>query len=143
MIHDKKTNKVVVLDKEKKKGWEGLTFPGGHLEMGESIYESCLREVFEETGLRVTNLDLKGLVHWESSEEDLKEVGFLYYTDRFEGDLIESCHEGSLSWMDLEEFIGRKDKSDSMDQMLRVYLDDHINEAMAYVTDKELNFKFY
>ena len=28
-ISDKETGKVVVLDKVKREGWEGLTFPGG------------------------------------------------------------------------------------------------------------------
>lgn len=144
MIHDKDTNKVVVLDKEKKKGWEGMTFPGGHVEMGESIYDSCLREVYEETGLKVDKLVLKGLVHWESPHKDLKEIGLLYYSSDFSGTLIESCHEGRLFWMDLEAFIDQEGKSDSMDDMLKIYLDQDLSEAMAMVReDGTLDFKYY
>ena len=33
--------------------WPGVTFPGGHVESGESFAASVIREVFEETGLRL------------------------------------------------------------------------------------------
>ncbi|MDO4605227.1 MAG: NUDIX domain-containing protein, partial [Helcococcus sp.] len=55
---------VVVLDKNKKIGWEGLTFPGGKLEPNESIYESTIREAKEETNLDIKNLEFNGIIHW-------------------------------------------------------------------------------
>ena len=64
MIYDRENDKILVLDKVKKHGWEGLTFVGGHVEEGEVLYDSCVREVFEETGLTVKNLKLKGTVSW-------------------------------------------------------------------------------
>jgi 8-oxo-dGTP diphosphatase len=42
----------------KRKGTHGATMwapPGGHLEFGESFEECAIREVFEETGLNVSN----------------------------------------------------------------------------------------
>lgn len=36
--------------------WSGLTFPGGHVEPGETVVASVIREVQEETGLSVSNL---------------------------------------------------------------------------------------
>ena len=32
--------------------WPGITFPGGHVERGESFTDSVIREVYEETGVR-------------------------------------------------------------------------------------------
>ena len=35
MVRIIKDNEVLILDKKKKYGWEGLTFPGGKVEPGE------------------------------------------------------------------------------------------------------------
>ena len=51
MVYDDAGN-VLVQDKVDKK-WSGLTFPGGHIEKGESFVDSVIREVYEETGLTI------------------------------------------------------------------------------------------
>lgn len=45
--------------------------PGGGLEPGESARAGAVREVFEETGLRLTEDDLAGPVHSETAEFSL------------------------------------------------------------------------
>lgn len=47
-IIDEKNKKVLV--QERKKTWPGLAFPGGHVEKGEAIVPSTIREIKEETG---------------------------------------------------------------------------------------------
>ena len=47
-----------------KKDWPGLTFPGGHVEDEELITDAVVREMKEETGLEVSNLEPKGYIEW-------------------------------------------------------------------------------
>lgn len=55
--------RILVQDRNSIK-WSGITFPGGHVEQGESIVASVIREVKEETGLTVSHLELCGFQNW-------------------------------------------------------------------------------
>ena len=118
-IYDEKTGKVLVLDKVKKYGWEGLTFPGGRVEIGESFENSVIREAKEETNLDIKNPKLVGIITWISNTG--KDVGLLYQTSDFSGDLVKYNREGKLSWMDYEDFKKIPNKSMSMDKILGIY----------------------
>lgn len=118
-IYNEKTGQVLILDKVKKEGWEGLTFPGGKVEEGESFEDSVIREAKEETNLDISNPKLVGIITWLS--DDRKDVGLLYQTSDFEGDLQVDNREGKLSWMDYGEFKNIPNKSMSMDKILGIY----------------------
>ncbi|WP_100064951.1 8-oxo-dGTP diphosphatase [Miniphocaeibacter massiliensis] len=137
MIHNLETNKVLVLDKIKKEGWEGLTFPGGHVEKIESLTDSCVREIKEETNLCINNLELKGSIQWYNLDNDERILGLLYYTNTFSGKLIENNKEGRLSWENLDEFIEMKDKSNSMDDIMKIYMGKY-KEVIGYYRESEL-----
>lgn len=122
-IYNKNTGQVLVLDKVKKYGWEGLTFPGGKVEEGESFEDSVIREAKEETNLDIKNPKLVGIITWLTDER--KDVGLLYETSNFEGDLVEDNREGKLSWMDYEEFKNIPEKSMSMDHILKIYEEEY------------------
>ena len=71
MIEDTATGRILVQHRLAKPTtpWCGLTFPGGHVEAGESISASIVREIREETGLTVSNLRMCGVVEWEVPEK--------------------------------------------------------------------------
>ena len=131
MIYDRENDTILILDKVKKHGWEGLTFVGGHVEDGEVLYDSCVREVFEETGLTVKNLKLKGTVSWIDEIKAKRELGFLYYTEDFSGELIENNVEGTLSWFGIDEFRNANGKSYSIDKILDLFLNDDYSELIV------------
>lgn len=54
MIRDGKGN-VLVQNKVNHPSWHGWNFPGGHVEKGECITPSVIREMREETGLPTTS----------------------------------------------------------------------------------------
>ena len=54
MICDGKGN-VLVQDKKNHPTWHGWNFPGGHVEKGEFVTPSVIREIKEETGLVIEN----------------------------------------------------------------------------------------
>lgn len=59
MVEDGKGN--VLVQNRLDPNWSGIVYPGGHVEAGESITASVVREVREETGLTVQNPTLCGV----------------------------------------------------------------------------------
>ena len=97
MVEDPETGKVLVQKRIKK--YCGIAFPGGHVEDGESIYDSAVREIFEETGLTISNLTACGYIHWNHANGD-KYFTYFYKTTQFSGELIGETEEGPVFWVD-------------------------------------------
>lgn len=129
MVYDRETKRAVV--QKRVKYWTGCTFPGGHVEKGESFSESAKREVFEETGLTVDNLKLCGTVDWCHKKTGVRYIVFLYKTDTFSGKLIEETEEGPVFWADIDE-IPKMELSPNFGEYLKVFLDDEKQEFFAY-----------
>ena len=77
--------------------WIGV---GGHIEENESPDECILREVKEETGLTLHNLQPRGLVTFVSDVYE-GEWMHLFTATEFSGQLCE-CNEGTLAWIEKE-----------------------------------------
>ena len=136
MIKINRGNDVLVLDKVKKYGWEGLTFPGGHVEKIESITDSVIREAKEETNLDVENIRYIGMISWYDMDNNDRIVGFLYETDDFSGELVKENVEGTLEFIDYEELKNMDGHSDSMDEIFAIY-DGKYSEIVLYYEDNK------
>ena len=80
--------------------WIGV---GGHFLDGESPDDCLLREVFEETGLRLTSYRCRGIVTFVPDDGEC-ELMHLYTADGFEGTLTD-CDEGVLRWVNKEDVL--------------------------------------
>ena len=124
-------DRVLVIDR-KKEDWPGITFPGGHVEAGESFTEAVIREVKEETGLRIASSQMCGMKDWV--EDDIRYVVLFYKTEKFEGDLIYS-EEGEVWWENLKE-LPNLDLSLDMEDMLRIFLEEDLSEFSTTKMEK-------
>ena len=129
MVYDDAGN-VLALDKVSK-SYSGTTFPGGHVEPGETFQESVIREIREETGLTIRNPRLTGIYHWMA--DDVRNVGLLYKTNEFEGELI-SSEEGQVYWISGEEFL-KKPLAAGMEQVWQMMHDDTAMECLQIITE--------
>ena len=136
MIKINRGNDVLVLDKVKKYGWEGLTFPGGHVEKIESITESVIREAKEETNLDIENIKYVGMISWYDIDNNDRIVGFLYETNDFSGELIKENVEGTLEFIDYEDLKNMDGHSDSMGEIFAIY-DGKYSEIVLYYEDNK------
>ena len=68
---------------------------------GESFVDAAVREMREETGLEVSNLELCGVKDW-TLEDGTRYLVFLYRTHTFRGEL-QSSEEGEERWVPFGE----------------------------------------
>lgn len=76
---------------------------GGHVERGENILAAAKRELLEETGLSVQNLQCCGTIVIDASD-DKGILIFIFRGEYESGDLV-SSEEGSLMWVRQDQII--------------------------------------
>ena len=127
MVCDGKGN-VLVQNKKGDRTWHGWNFPGGHVEQGEFVTPSVIREVREETGLTIENPKLCGIKEFHKEQDGKRFIVFLYVATRFSGEL-RSSDEGDVFWYPLSELKQSKELADGFSEMLPVFTSDEISEV--------------
>lgn len=97
----KEDHSFLVIDRLKK-DWPGINFPGGHIEPNESVEESVIREMKEETGLNVHSLEFVTYYEWNMIEEGVRHLCLLFRSKDFDGTL-ESSSEGKVFFIKKDE----------------------------------------
>lgn len=73
--------------------WNGV---GGHIELGESPRQAVIREVFEETGYRLSDPKFAGLLSWDGFE--IAPGSITIFTDQVSRRDFVQNEEGDLAW---------------------------------------------
>ncbi len=81
-----------------KNDWPGINFPGGHVEDEESVEKGAIREIYEETGLIIDELEEVGHIEWNLPEEKIRHLCILFRTRHYKGEIKES-EEGPIFWI--------------------------------------------
>jgi 8-oxo-dGTP diphosphatase len=106
LCYIERDNKYLMLHRTKKENdlnegkWIGV---GGKFEKDETPEECLLREVKEETGLILTNYQLRAVITFKSNEWET-EYMYLFTANEFSGELI-SCNEGDLEWVNKNQIL--------------------------------------
>jgi 8-oxo-dGTP diphosphatase len=81
---------------------------GGHVEPDEDVLTGARREVFEESGLAVTDLELRGTIMWTSFGAKRRDyLCFVFRADAFTGTPHDGNEEGTLEWVPLSDLASR------------------------------------
>ena len=126
-------NKVLMQDRVGK-SWAGYTFPGGHIEAGESVVDAVVREMREETGLTVLDPRICGVKQFPLKDGDYaggRYIVFLFEATKYSGELI-SSDEGEMHWVDISE-IGGLPTVDDFGELMEVMSGKDLSEFMYVV----------
>lgn len=131
-------DKILVLNKtgEYDQEYVGLTFPGGHIEREESLIDSVIREVNEETGLVIDDVVLCGVKHFPTEEG--RYIVFFFKTSTFSGTL-KSSREGEVFWINKDELTNYKLSVD-FEEMVSIFLGEK-SEFYYYLEGQEWKHK--
>ena len=115
----------ILVQDRRNPNWPGITFPGGHVEHGESFCGSVIREVQEETGLVIENPVLCGVKQFQT-RDDARYVVLFYKANRFSGTLT-SSDEGPVFWIPRKDLETYPLADDFLD-MVRVFETETLSE---------------
>lgn len=126
-------NKVLMQDRVGK-SWAGYTFPGGHIETGESVVDAVVREMREETGLTLLDPRICGVKQFPLKDGDYaggRYIVFLFEATKYSGELI-SSDEGEMHWVDISEIDGLP-TVDDFGELMEVMSGKDLSEFMYVV----------
>lgn len=103
MIYLLRGDEILFLERRKendKVHKQGMHIPmGGKVEKGESIEDCIKREAFEESGIKVNSVDLRGVIYFREFGDYADDwIDYIFVSDDFEGE-AKNGNEGNFMWV--------------------------------------------
>lgn len=109
---------------------------GGKLEVGESPEDCAVREIYEETGLVVEDMTLKGIITFPNFTPGHDWYTYVFKVTAFSGELVEDCIEGTLEWVPYDQVL-HKPTWEGDYEMFKWILDDVPFFSAKFTYEKE------
>lgn len=107
LVYVQKDKQTLMLHRVKKQQdihegkWNGLW---GKLEQGESPEEGVVREIQEEVGLEVLDMQFKGLLTAPFFDGKQDWIVYIYLVNSFRGE-VQECNEWEVEWIDNDKLL--------------------------------------
>lgn len=95
-------NQVLLIRRARPPYQGTCTIPGGHKCHGESLRQACAREMAEETGFQVANLEFAGFLEIEFPGDPRDFLSFYFVSRDFTGTMTAGS-EGEIFWADVDQ----------------------------------------
>jgi 8-oxo-dGTP diphosphatase len=92
---------------------------GGFVELDETTAQAAAREIYEETGWEITNLNLLTIIDNPKRHEDRQNISFVYFCKAVKQTGTPDWESDEIKWYDLDDLPPREqiafDHADSID----------------------------
>ena len=126
-----KDSKVVVIKYKSGNIKEGYyDIPGGKIEKGETPEEAAIREMKEETGIKVKKLKSKGKMIIEYPKRIFNLT--IFFSDECEGEPQE-FEENTSEWIDIEELLKKEKRLSNIMILDKDYINGLIDDKYNFI----------
>lgn len=94
-------SRILLILKKRGLGEGYINAPGGHIELEETKTEAAIRETEEETGLRISDPEERGVLHFQF-KDGMRMLGYVFFAHKWEGELIDECEETKPFWTEID-----------------------------------------
>lgn len=98
-----KGNKIVLVLRGIEPFKRMIVIPGGHVDLGETVEQTAIREAFEETGLKVKLKEILGVYSDPKRDPRKRTIGTVFIAEPLSGALKGDTDALEAKWFSLKE----------------------------------------